>query len=314
MPTRPPSGVAASPRGCAARCRPRRSRRRSRATRASAQPAASSADCLGLGGLGARPRRAVGCSTVASAAAVVGGLGSTLGGLGLGGLALRASVDVLGGSGSCRLLGSRRLGCARRRSARRLGVRVGPRRLIGGFGSASAAARASSASASASASAAAARLRRPLRRCGSSALAAAATSRRRSARLEPRRADLGAAHRPSRLDLGSGGSSDLGRGLGGGLGRPRPARLGAAVLGCGLDVVLVGRPTAARRLGLGDLLADLGEGRGQRVVDAALGLLDRLARVVTALASGADAARAVRAPRCATGAAGSGRPGPPRPA
>ena len=56
---------------------------------------------------------------------------------------------------------------------------------------------------------------------------------------------------------------------------------------------------------LGDLLADLGERGGQRVVDAALGLLDRLGRVVAALACAAVALRGASAPA---------RAGAPRPA
>ena len=134
-------------------------------------------------------------------------------------------------------------------------------------------------------------------------------------RLPPRSAaSLGSATACDRARRPSGFSGGLvgygGLGLGGSAAPPArpPAGLCAPLLGCVLGRLGSSAAVSSRRRAsvCGHLLADLGERRGERVVDAALGLLDRLRRVV---------ARAPRdrGARAARGAARAG-PVPPRPA
>ena len=106
----------------------------------------------------------------------------------------------------------------------------------------------------------------------------------------------------SGLVLGD-GLDDVGDGLGG------DGLLGSFRLDGELDDIGVGRVGA---LGLSQLLADLGEGGRERVVDAALRLLDRVAHRVATLR--ARSALAARARTTADRAPGPGEPAAPRPA
>ena len=79
--------------------------------------------------------------------------------------------------------------------------------------------------------------------------------------------------------------------------RPRRQRSRRRLVGRGgLDDILGGvrGDVLVGTLGGGELLADLGERRGQRVVDAALGLLDRVTHRVAAFLARSALARAAR--------------------